>query len=55
VPSCAPTSPLLLRWCHHPQARLPEYKGLVDDAIAYAKRSGLKGAELMELALDKVS
>ena len=36
-------------------ARLPEYKALVDDAVAYGKKHGAKGAELTELVLDKVS
>lgn len=35
-------------------ARLPEYRALVDDAVAYAKKSGLAGKEQMDLLLDKV-
>lgn len=34
-------------------ARLPEYKHLVDDAIAYTKKAGLSGGEQMDLLLDK--
>lgn len=33
---------------------MPEYKALVDDAIQYSKKTGLSGAALNELLLDKV-
>jgi hypothetical protein len=35
-------------------SRLPEYKHVVDDAVAFGKTSGKQGTELMELVLDKV-
>lgn len=35
-------------------ARLAEYKNLVDDAIVYAKKSGLTGTDQMDLLLDKL-
>lgn len=49
-PQDATTNPSLV----NAAARLPEYASLVDDAVAYAKKSGLKGTELMELLLDKL-
>jgi transaldolase len=49
-PTDATTNPSLV----FAAARLPEYKPLVDDAVAYGKKHGVKGAELMELVLDKI-
>lgn len=51
APQDATTNPSLI----NSAARLPEYKHLVDDAIAYGKRSGLTGNELMDLVLDKLA
>lgn len=50
-PQDATTNPSLI----NAAARLAEYKPLVDDAIAYGKRSGLAGADLMALVLDKLA
>lgn len=50
-PQDATTNPSLM----NAAARLPEYKHLVDDAVAYARQSGLTGGALMELLLDKLS
>ena len=49
-PTDATTNPSLV----NAAARLPEYKGVVDDAIQYAKKSGLSGVALNELLLDKL-
>jgi transaldolase len=49
-PEDATTNPSLI----FQAAKLPEYKHVVDEAVAFAKASGKKGHELMELVLDKV-
>jgi transaldolase len=50
-PQDSTTNPSLLNTA----ARLPEYKHLVDDALAYVRRSGVTDKrERMELLLDKV-
>ena len=50
-PTDSTTNPSLV----NAAARLPEYRSLVDDALAYAKKSGLTGKAQMDLLLDKVS
>jgi transaldolase len=47
---CVQTNPSLV----YAAARLPEYKALVDDAVAYGKKHGAKGTELLHLVLDKI-
>lgn len=51
-PQDATTNPSLI----NAASRLPEYKHIVDEAIAYVKASGIEGkAERTELLLDKLS
>jgi transaldolase len=49
-PHDATTNPSLI----FAAAKMPEYKHVVDEALAYAQRSGKAGAEQMELLLDRV-
>jgi transaldolase len=49
-PTDATTNPSLV----NAAARLPEYKHILEDAIASVKKSGLSGQEQMNLLLDKV-
>lgn len=50
-PTDATTNPSLV----NSAARLPEYRHLVDEAVTYAKESGLTGQEQLDLALDKLA
>lgn len=49
-PQDATTNPSLV----YAASQMPEYKSLVDDAVAYAKKNGKTDAEKLELAQDKL-
>ena len=49
-PTDATTNPSLV----NAAARLPEYRHLVDEAVAFAKASGAAGREQMDLLIDKL-
>ena len=49
-PTDATTNPSLV----NAAARLPEYRHIVDEALAYAKKSGATGREQMDVLLDKL-
>jgi len=50
-PTDATTNPSLLLKA----ATMPQYSALLDDAVAYAKASGLTGQEQLDLAMDKLA
>jgi len=50
-PTDATTNPSLLLKA----ATMPQYASLTDEAVAYAKASGLEGQALLDLAMDKLS